>query len=120
MKPASPIAVLRAIHAFFRQGTPIDPSAMFDETRTFKQVVNDCLPTSIEAERAQMLAEDISWLRTMRADYANLVESIGTDEEHGEIDQYVSSWDQDAHDECLTRTLRACTELEKLYPHDEG
>lgn len=115
MKPANPIEVLRAIHEFFREGEPVRPSALFDDTRTFKEVVNACIPTTAEDDRAIAFAEDVSWLRTMRADYANLCETLV---DAGTMENYVSSWDQDAHDECLMRTERAVNEVDKLYPHE--
>lgn len=60
-------------------------------------------------------AEDVSWLRTLRADYCNLVTSIV---ENGSLEDFVSSWDEDAHQEALYRTLTAIDHLERMFPFD--
>lgn len=78
--------------------------------------------TAIEAEHDKWLAEDISWLRSLRADYANLVDAISPLDERRDMDEvmgaFVSSWDEEAHQEALQRTERAINELEKRFPFD--
>lgn len=104
--------VVRVDGRYFIRPEPLDT---FDPERFVAEV------------RTQLVfAEDVSWLRTLRADYINLIEAIkdtkdddeDPDGSNGPMSAYVSSWDEDAYQECLTRTKRAIDELDKLYPHE--